>query len=86
MLLTAINNLGITTLFNPVELQAHDFLPRTQSMGTMEAVHVEHNHTNKSMYTDTVMGLTSRTSAQSCHTALYYYSKEKVASMYHSKF
>ena len=27
MLLTAINNMGSTTLFNPVELQAHDFLP-----------------------------------------------------------
>ena len=27
MLLTAINNVGSTTLFNPVELQAHDFLP-----------------------------------------------------------
>ena len=27
MLLTAINNVGSTALFNPVELQAHDFLP-----------------------------------------------------------
>ena len=27
MLLTTINNVGSTTLFNPVELQAHDFLP-----------------------------------------------------------
>ena len=30
MLLTAINNVGSTTLFNPVELQAHDFLPCTR--------------------------------------------------------
>ena len=29
MLLTAISNVGSTTLFNPVELQAHDFLPCT---------------------------------------------------------
>ena len=27
MLLTTVNNVGSTTLFNPVELQAHDFLP-----------------------------------------------------------
>ena len=26
-LLTTVNNMGSTTLFNPVELQAHDFLP-----------------------------------------------------------
>ena len=29
MLLTAISNVGSTTLFNPVQLQAHDFLPCT---------------------------------------------------------
>ena len=27
ILLTTMNNMGSTTLFNPVELQAHDFLP-----------------------------------------------------------
>ena len=27
VLLTTVNNVGSTTLFNPVELQAHDFLP-----------------------------------------------------------
>ena len=30
MLLTTVNNVGSTTLFNPVELQAHDLLPCTQ--------------------------------------------------------
>ena len=30
MLLTTVNNMGSTTLFNPVEMQAHDFLPSTQ--------------------------------------------------------
>ena len=36
MLLTAINNVGSTTLFNPVELQAHDFLPCSENQALIK--------------------------------------------------